>query len=114
MLIGGGFSLQVRVYSPKRLLPELEKAREEYIRAAVSIRREQKILLPKVVEAFAKDAGLSPAGLLSMIQRYLPQTIQMAMRRCQQGRSQKVVEWVPHSLAFRYLLSRDLANPDLK
>ncbi|CAA6657722.1 unnamed protein product [Spirodela intermedia] len=80
----------VRVYSPKRLLPELEKARR------------QKILLPKVVEAFAKDAGLSPAGLLSMIQRY----------------SRRRYRWPcgvgSHGLAFRYLLSRDLANSDLK
>ncbi|MQL99595.1 hypothetical protein Taro_032323 [Colocasia esculenta] len=104
----------VRVYTPKRISQELEKAREEYIRAAVSIRREQKILLPKIIESFAKDSNLSLTGLLEMIQHYLPQTIQMAMRRCQQGRSQKVVEWVPHNFAFRYLLSREVANPDMK
>uniref|UniRef100_A0A1D1XVP1 Golgin subfamily A member 2 n=1 Tax=Anthurium amnicola TaxID=1678845 RepID=A0A1D1XVP1_9ARAE len=103
----------VRVYTPKRVLQELEKAREQYIRAAVSIRREQKILLPKIIETFAKDSNLSLAGLLDMIQHYLPQTIQMAMRRCQQGKSQKVVEWVPHNFTFRYLLSREVANPDI-
>ncbi|XP_078430516.1 uncharacterized protein LOC144702369 isoform X2 [Wolffia australiana] len=103
----------VRVYTVKRIQAELERARDEYLRAAVSIRKEQKILLPRLVEEFAKHAGLTTEGLLTLIRRYLPQTIQMAMRRCQRAGSHKVIEWVPHSFAFRYLLTRPLANLDL-
>ncbi|KAG8098325.1 hypothetical protein GUJ93_ZPchr0013g37211 [Zizania palustris] len=103
----------VRVYTPKRLFHQLEAAKEEFIRATVGIWKEQKILLPKLVEVYAKDVKLSSQGLVDMVQRYLPETLRMAMQKCQQSRSSKVIEWVPHNLNFRYLLSRDLAFPHL-
>uniref|UniRef100_A0A0E0KJH2 DUF547 domain-containing protein n=1 Tax=Oryza punctata TaxID=4537 RepID=A0A0E0KJH2_ORYPU len=103
----------VRVYTPKRLFHQLEAAKEEFIRATVGIWKEQKILLPKLVEAYAKDVKLSSQGLVDMVQRYLPESLRMAMQKCQQSRSSKIIEWVPHNLNFRYLLSRDLAFPHL-
>uniref|UniRef100_J3LT75 DUF547 domain-containing protein n=1 Tax=Oryza brachyantha TaxID=4533 RepID=J3LT75_ORYBR len=103
----------VRVYTPKRLFHQLEAAKEEFIRATVGIWKEQKILLPKLVEAYAKDVKLSSQGLVDMVQRYLPETLRLAMQKCQQSRSSRIIEWVPHNLNFRYLLSRDLAFPHL-
>lgn len=105
----------VRVYTPKRLFQQLEAAKEEFIRATVGVWREQKILLPKLVEAYAKDVKLSSQGLVDMVQRYLPESLRMAMQRCQQqgGRSSKIIEWVPYNLNFRYLIARDLAFPHL-
>ncbi|CAL4944585.1 unnamed protein product [Urochloa decumbens] len=105
----------VRVYTPKRLFHQLEAAKEEFIRATAGVWREQKLLLPKLVEAYAKDVKLSPQGLVDMVQRYLPESMRMAVQRCQQGgrSSNKVVEWVPYNPAFRYLLARDLAFPHL-
>ncbi|CAN6322472.1 unnamed protein product [Urochloa humidicola] len=105
----------VRVYTPKRLFHQLEAAKEEFIRATAGVWREQKLLLPKLVEAYAKDVKLSPQGLVDMVQRYLPESMRMAVQRCQQGgrSSSKVVEWVPYNPAFRYLLARDLAFPHL-
>ncbi|CAN6297647.1 unnamed protein product [Urochloa humidicola] len=105
----------VRVYTPKRLFQQLEAAKEEFIRATAGVWREQKLLLPKLVEAYAKDVKLSPQGLVDMVQRYLPESMRMAVQRCQQGgrSSSKVVEWVPYNPAFRYLLARDLAFPHL-
>nr|CAB3498061.1 unnamed protein product [Digitaria exilis] len=106
---------QVRVYTPKRLFHQLEAAKEEFIRATAGVWKEQKLLLPKLVEAYAKDVKLSPQGLVDMVQRYLPERMRMAVQRCQQGgrSSSKVVEWVPYNPAFRYLLTRDLAFPHL-
>ncbi|KAF7067861.1 hypothetical protein CFC21_073691 [Triticum aestivum] len=107
----------VRVYTPKRLFQQLEAAKEEFIRATVGVWREHKILLPKLVEAYAKDVKLSSQGLVDMVQRYLPESLRAAMQRCQQqqggGRSSKIVEWVPYNLNFRYLIARDLAFPHL-
>ncbi|XP_062214449.1 uncharacterized protein LOC133915342 [Phragmites australis] len=102
----------VRVYTPKRLFHQLEAAKEEFIRATAGVWKEQKLLLPKLVEAYAKEVKLSPQGLVDMVQRYLPESMRMAVQRCQQqgGRSSsKVVEWVPYNPSFRYLLARDLA-----
>ncbi|GJN23187.1 hypothetical protein PR202_gb10814 [Eleusine coracana subsp. coracana] len=104
----------VRVYTPKRLFHQLEAAKEEFIRATAGVWKEQKLLLPKLVEAYAKDVKLSPQGLVDMVQRYLPESIRMAVQRCGGGRSaSKVVEWVPYNPSFRYLLARDLAFPHL-
>ncbi|XP_008643860.1 ternary complex factor MIP1 isoform X3 [Zea mays] len=107
----------VRVYTPKRLFHQLEAAKEEFIRATAGVWKEQKLLLPKLVEAYAKDVRLSPQGLVDMVQRHLPETMRVAVQRCQQGgrasSGKVVVDWVPHNPAFRYLLARDLAFPHL-
>jgi hypothetical protein len=109
--------MQVRVYTPKRLFHQLEAAKEEFIRATAGVWKEQKLLLPKLVEAYAKDVRLSPQGLVDMVQRHLPETMRVAVQRCQQGgrasSGKVVVDWVPHNPAFRYLLARDLAFPHL-
>ncbi|KAK1316560.1 hypothetical protein QJS10_CPA05g01576 [Acorus calamus] len=100
----------VRIYTAKRVLQELEASKQEYIRATVGIHREQKILIPKIIESFAKDSNLSLEGVVEMVQMYLPETLRMTMQRCQQGKSRRSVEWVPHNFAFRYLLSRELVR----
>ncbi|KAJ6774481.1 hypothetical protein OIU79_017806 [Salix purpurea] len=64
----------VRVYTPKGIIHELEAAKEEYIRATFSVRKDQKILLPKIVESYTKDSGLCAAGVVEMIQKTLPDT----------------------------------------
>ncbi|KAL3526707.1 hypothetical protein ACH5RR_011363 [Cinchona calisaya] len=100
----------VRVYTPKRVIQELEGAKEEYIRATFGVRKDQKIVLPKLVELFAKDSGLCPAGVLEMIQKSLPESLRKSMKKCQLGNSRKCIEWVAHNFAFRYLIMKDLVK----
>lgn len=101
---------QVRVYTPKRVFQELEGAKEEYIRAAFGIRKDQKILLPKIVEAYAKDSGLCAAGIMEMIQQSLPESLRKSVRKCQLSKSRKSIEWIPHNFTFRYLISKELVR----
>ncbi|RWR95659.1 putative electron transporter [Cinnamomum micranthum f. kanehirae] len=100
----------VRIYTAKRVFQELDAAKEEYIQATIGIRKEQKILVPKIIDYFAKDSSLSSSEVVDMIQHYLPETQRKAMQRCHQGKSRKNIEWVSHDFAFRYLLSKDLAK----
>ncbi|KAJ4827584.1 hypothetical protein Tsubulata_004813 [Turnera subulata] len=100
----------VRVYTPKGVFQELEAAKEEYIRATFGIRKDQKILLPKIVESFAKDSGLCQAGVIEMIQLCLPETLRKSIKKCQSGKSKKSIEWIPHNFTFRYLISKELAR----
>ncbi|PON54096.1 Ternary complex factor MIP1, leucine-zipper [Parasponia andersonii] len=100
----------VRVYNPKRVIQELEAAKEEYIRASFGVRKDQKILIPKIVESFAKDAGLGPAGVLEMIQQTVPDSLKKSIKKCQSGKSRKSIEWIPHNFAFRYLISKELVK----
>ncbi|XWS41991.1 hypothetical protein CRYUN_Cryun17cG0130100 [Craigia yunnanensis] len=98
----------LRAYTPKRVFQELESAKEEYIRATFGIRKDQKILLPKIVESFAKDSSLCPAGIIEMVQQSLPDSLCRSIRKCQLGKSRKSIEWIPHNFTFRYLISKEL------
>jgi hypothetical protein len=113
LIICFGCMQQVKVYTPKRLFHQLEAAKEEFVRATAGVWKEQKLLLPKLLEAYAKDVKLSPQGLVDMVQRYLPESMRMAVQRCSGRSASKVVEWVPYVPSFRYLLARDLAFPHL-
>ncbi|PIA55584.1 hypothetical protein AQUCO_00700117v1 [Aquilegia coerulea] len=99
----------LRVYTPKKVFQELETAKEEYIRATLGVRKEEKILLPKIVESFAKDSGLCPASLAEMIQQSVPEILRKTLRSVQR-KSRKSIEWVPHNFAFRYLISNELVK----
>ncbi|PKA65956.1 hypothetical protein AXF42_Ash010365 [Apostasia shenzhenica] len=103
----------VRLYTPKRVHQQLETAKEDYIRATFAVQKEQKILLPKLVDSYAKDKCLSSQRVIDMIRRHLPESLREAAEGCQQGRAQKFIEWVPYNSSFRYLLSREVANPHL-
>ncbi|XP_065049669.1 uncharacterized protein LOC103993095 isoform X1 [Musa acuminata AAA Group] len=103
----------VRVYSPKRLSQLLEAAKMEYIHATVTIRRGQKILLPKIVDSFAKDSKFSDRELVDMIECCVPESLRLMVDGCRGSSSRKMIEWVPHNFTFRYLLSRELGNPRL-
>ncbi|XP_011004603.1 PREDICTED: uncharacterized protein LOC105111059 isoform X1 [Populus euphratica] len=100
----------VRVYTPKGIIHELEVAKEEYIRATFGVRKDQKILLPKIVESYTKDSGLCPAVVLEMIQKTLPATVRKCLKKCQLGKARKTIEWIPHNFTFRYLISKELVK----
>uniref|UniRef100_A0A0A9EZJ3 DUF547 domain-containing protein n=1 Tax=Arundo donax TaxID=35708 RepID=A0A0A9EZJ3_ARUDO len=110
----------VRLYSPKSLYQQLEAAKGEYIRANVSVRGRghHKLLLPKILESYARDAGLGAQELAGMAESHLPEGLREAVRRSQQGGRTRSrggggaagVEWKPHNLAFRYLLAQELVG----
>ncbi|KAL9265415.1 hypothetical protein AKJ16_DCAP19894 [Drosera capensis] len=72
----------LRAYTPKRVSLELEAAKEEYIRAAFGMSKDRKIVLPKLVESYVKDAGLCTGGLIEKIHQSLPQ--EMSARKITQ------------------------------
>lgn len=99
---------QVRIYTPKRVFQELEVAKDEYIRANLGVRKDQKILLPKLIESFSKDSGLCPNGVMDMILESLPESLRKSVKKCQLAKSRKCIEWIPHNFTFRYLISKDM------
>ncbi|KAK7359932.1 hypothetical protein VNO77_01900 [Canavalia gladiata] len=100
----------VRVYTPKRIFQELEVAKEEYIRATFGVSKNQKILLPKLVDSFAKDSGLCPSGTIEMIQQSLPESLKKSVKKCNLAKSRKCIEWIPHNFTFRYLIPKELVK----
>ena len=106
--------IQVRLYSPKSVFQQLEAAKEEYVRANVGVRGrgQHKIILPKALELYARDAGLGAQEVVAAVECHLPEGLRDAVRRSQQaGRARGGgVEWKPHNLAFRYLLAKELVG----
>ncbi|XP_023744271.1 uncharacterized protein LOC111892465 isoform X1 [Lactuca sativa] len=100
----------VRIYTPKRVIQELEVAKEEFVRATFGVRKDHRILLPKMVESFAKDSGLCEGGVMEMIQMCLPESIRKNIKKHQMVKSRKMIEWVPHNFGFRYLICKDLVR----
>lgn len=101
---------QVRVYTPKGVFQELEVAKQEYIRATFGVLKDQKILLPKLVESFTKESGLCPAGVMEMIQQSLPESLRKSVKKCHLAKSRKSIEWIPHNFTFRYLIPKELVK----
>uniref|UniRef100_A0A6N2L1P2 DUF547 domain-containing protein n=1 Tax=Salix viminalis TaxID=40686 RepID=A0A6N2L1P2_SALVM len=99
----------VRAYTPKRVYEDLEAAKEEYIQSTFIVNKEKKLLLSKIVESFAKDSELCPAGLVEMIEHLLPDYMKRRIQECQYRKFGKKIEWIPHNFSFRYLLSKELA-----
>ncbi|KAK7263046.1 hypothetical protein RJT34_30630 [Clitoria ternatea] len=100
----------VRVYTPKRVSQELEVAKEEYIRATFGVSKDQKIIIPKLVESFAEDTGLCPSGTMEMIQQSLPESLRKNVKKCHIAKSRKSIEWIPHNSTFRYLIPKELVK----
>lgn len=102
----------VRLYSPKRVFQQLEAAKEEFIRGNVGVSGSgRRVLLPKVLESYARDAGLGAGDLLRVVESCLPESLRAAAAAGrQQGRPRGGVEWRPHNMAFRYVLSRELVG----
>lgn len=108
----------MRLYTPKSLFQQLEAAKEEYIRANVGVRGrgQHKVILPKALELYARDAGLGAQEVVAAVEGHLPEGLRDAVRRSQQGGRARGrgggggVEWRPHNLAFRYLLAKELVG----
>ncbi|XP_016497358.2 uncharacterized protein LOC107816180 isoform X1 [Nicotiana tabacum] len=94
----------LRLYTPKRVFQELEVAKEEYLQTNTRVNKQQKLLLPKNVESYAKEVDLCASGLMEMIQHALPEHF----IKKYQGRILKKIDWIPHNFTFRYLISHEL------
>lgn len=100
----------VRVYTAKNVYQELEVAKEEYLQASIGIRKENKILLPRVLEGFSREASLSLSKLVDVACQSLPEAQRNAVRKCSQNKPHKSIEWLPYNFSFRYIFSRELAR----
>lgn len=94
--------VQVRLYTPKTVYEGLEMAKEEYIAMNMKLHKEQRLLVPKNVEYYIKEMGLSPLGTAEMIEQSMPPSLE-------QGKVVwKKLEYVPHNFGFHFVLSYEL------
>ncbi|KAK9129128.1 hypothetical protein Sjap_009615 [Stephania japonica] len=99
----------VKTYEAKTVIEELNLGKHECIEAKVSIKRERnKVLLPKVLNYFAKDACLNLFRLMELVQACVPEAQREAISRCLRGKpADKHIEWIPYDPAFQYRIQID-------
>ncbi|MQL70366.1 hypothetical protein Taro_002671, partial [Colocasia esculenta] len=100
----------VRLYTSKNVLKELEIAKDEYVQSSVSVHKEAKITLPKILQYYAKDASMDLSSILEMVHSCMPEIPQKTIQRFIQGRTEKYVEWLPYKSNFKYTIRRDVAK----
>ncbi|KAG2317609.1 hypothetical protein Bca52824_020731 [Brassica carinata] len=105
-LCSGNFSdPSVRIYTPKNVMMELECGKEEYVRSNVAISKDNKILLPKLVELYAKDTELCHVGIHDMIVNHIPCDARNKIQQCVNKKHGRfTIDWVAHDFRFRLLL----------
>jgi hypothetical protein len=95
----------VRIYTPKNVMMELECGREEYVRSNLGISKDNKILLPKLVEIYAKDTELCNVGVLDMIGKCLPCEARDRIQKCRNKKHGRFsIDWIAHDFRFGLLL----------
>ncbi|KZV52983.1 hypothetical protein F511_31948 [Dorcoceras hygrometricum] len=97
----------IRLYTPKKIFQELEIAKEEYIQMNIRKHKDQRLHIPKNVEYFVKEMGLSPSGVAEMLELSMPESLK---KNFQQGKYCKKIDWIPHDFAFRFLISNELVK----
>ncbi|KAK4284616.1 hypothetical protein QN277_001422 [Acacia crassicarpa] len=99
----------VRLYTPKSVLKELESAKEDYIQSTISVTKEHRVLVPKLVDFFTKSTRLGVSGLMEMVKNYLPDSQRKIIQGFQSKATWKGIELIPHNFTFNYLISKELA-----
>ncbi|KAM3220220.1 hypothetical protein P3S67_019960 [Capsicum chacoense] len=100
----------LRLYTSKRVFEELEVAKDDYIQANIKLQKEEKLVLPKNVESYIKEANLSSSSLFETIELALPSYLRKKFQHPEQRKLWKKIDWIPHNFSFRYLISSELVE----
>ncbi|GAB2282583.1 hypothetical protein Dimus_017122 [Dionaea muscipula] len=105
---GSWSSPAVRVYTASQVESELEAAKRDYLQAAVGVSRDNKLIIPKLLDWYLVDFAKDLESLLDWVCLQLPDQPRKAALRCLEGRGQesltKLVQVIPYDFSFRYLL----------
>ncbi|KAJ4878058.1 hypothetical protein Rs2_43076 [Raphanus sativus] len=103
----------LKVYTATNIKEELEASKREFLRTNVVVRMQKKVLLPKIIERFTKEASLSLDDLMRWLIKNSDEKLGESIKKCVEGnlnykKASQVVEWLPYSSKFRYVFSKDL------
>ncbi|KAF0928712.1 hypothetical protein E2562_006135 [Oryza meyeriana var. granulata] len=109
----------LKVYTAKNITEELERAKREFLQASVVVRKSKKVFLPRLVERYAREAGLAGADdLLAWARdnadaRATQDAIQRCVDGCGRRKAAQAVEWLPYNARFRYAFPRSMVDKPL-
>ncbi|GMN31164.1 hypothetical protein TIFTF001_003135 [Ficus carica] len=114
-LCTGAFSDPVlRVYTASNVREELEEAKKEFLQSNVVVKKSRKVFLPKMLDRYAREKSLGSEDLLKWIAGNVDKKLQDSIQKCLEFKSSKkvsqIMEWLPYSSRFRYVLSKNLTE----
>ncbi|OAY69367.1 hypothetical protein ACMD2_00928 [Ananas comosus] len=97
----------VKIYTPINVREELQDAQRDFIRASVGVSRKGKLMIPKMLQCFARSF-VDDANLAMWVPRFLPQQQAAFVEQCISQRRQSVFGShsfgiLPFDSRFRYL-----------
>ncbi|KAJ3680604.1 hypothetical protein LUZ60_016882 [Juncus effusus] len=111
---GASSDPMMRVYTAKNVLNELEKAKREFLQTNVVIKNNKKIILPKILERFVKEASFDNQDLLKWVSENggfeLRETIRNCIELNRRKKASQIIEWLPYNTRFMYVFSKDLVE----
>ncbi|KAH7281418.1 hypothetical protein KP509_36G046500 [Ceratopteris richardii] len=111
---GGKSDPAVRVYTAKNVHDELESAKRQFLQASIGFQSDKKVLLPKILEWYSREASISLSSLLDWVSQYLSEKEKETLVKCIRSKPNKstthCIEWVSYNFSFRYLFDKELAS----
>lgn len=101
----------LRVYTPDEIVNELEKAKVEYLEAAVGVTGKKRIIVPKLMHWHMRDFADNMESLLEWIYSQLPQSgslkrlIMECLNSDRKSPIASIMDSQPYHFEFRYILS---------
>ncbi|CDP00103.1 unnamed protein product [Coffea canephora] len=101
----------LRVYTPEEVVNELERAKVEYLEAAVGVTGKKRIIVPKLMQWHMRDFADNMESLLEWIYSQLPQSgslkrlIMECLNSDKKSPIAKIMDSQPYNFEFRYILS---------
>ncbi|KAL0446325.1 UNVERIFIED_CONTAM: hypothetical protein Slati_1760400 [Sesamum latifolium] len=107
-------TLKLNVYTAANVKEELEAAKREFLQANVVIEKSKKIFLPKLIEKYAKEAGVPFDDIIYWVSENVDKKLHESIQKFHDGRPNKRtssnIKWLPYSSKFRYVFSKELTE----
>ncbi|KAK1261934.1 hypothetical protein QJS04_geneDACA018457 [Acorus gramineus] len=104
----------LKIYTSHHIREELEKAKREFLQANVVVKKSRKVSLPKLLDAYSKEASISSDDLLDWVSENVDKKLHCAIQACIDSKSKRrasqLIEWLPYNTRFSYVLAKDLAK----
>ncbi|OIW10841.1 hypothetical protein TanjilG_27787 [Lupinus angustifolius] len=86
----------------------------EFLQANVVVNKSGKVFIPKLVERYSREASINLDDLLGWVMERVDKKLRDSIQKCLHRKSNKkpsqIIEWLPYSSKFRYIVSKDLTD----
>lgn len=115
-LCTGSFSDPVlKVYTASNVKDQLETAKREFLNANVIVKNHRKLFLPRLLERYARETSIGTDDLIKWVCLNSDKNLRDSIEKCLESqkankKAARIIEWLPYSSKFRYLISKELAT----